>query len=82
MPAPSPLSIATSSLRRLIKEEASYHSEMVMQQKSIDRLEASSRSTTTSAATEGGGGGGREEDGDDDDDDERGNQEFMLRQEV
>jgi hypothetical protein len=39
MPPPSQLSIATSSLQRLIKEEASYHREMEMQQKSIDRLE-------------------------------------------
>ena len=39
MPAPSQLSIATSSLQRLIKEEASYHSELEMQQKSIARHE-------------------------------------------
>jgi tubulin-specific chaperone A len=39
MSPPSQLSIATSSLQRLIKEEASYHREMEMQQKSIDRLE-------------------------------------------
>jgi hypothetical protein len=41
MPAPSQLAIATSSLQRLAKEEASYHKELQMQQKSIDRLEKS-----------------------------------------
>lgn len=45
MPQPTALAIATSSLQRLVKEEASYHSELQMQQKSIDRLE-SSRTTT------------------------------------
>lgn len=39
MPAPSQLAIATSSLQRLTKEEASYHKELQMQQKRIDRLE-------------------------------------------
>jgi tubulin-specific chaperone A len=39
MPAPSPLAIATSALQRLAKEEASYHKELQIQQKSIDRLE-------------------------------------------
>ena len=39
MPAPSQLAIATSSLQRLAKEEASYHKELQIQQKSIDRLE-------------------------------------------
>jgi len=39
MPAPSPLAIATSALQRLAKEEASYHKELQMQQKSIERLE-------------------------------------------
>jgi tubulin-specific chaperone A len=41
MPAPSQLAIATSSLQRLAKEETSYHKELQMQQKSIDRLEKS-----------------------------------------
>ena len=41
MPAPSQLASATSSLHRLAKEEASYHKELQMQQKSIDRLEKS-----------------------------------------
>jgi tubulin-specific chaperone A len=39
MPAPSQLAIATSSLQRLTKEEASYHKELLMQQRRIDRLE-------------------------------------------
>jgi tubulin-specific chaperone A len=39
MPPPTQLSIGASSLQRLVKEEKSYHSEMEMQQKSIDRLE-------------------------------------------
>jgi hypothetical protein len=39
MPAPSQLAIATSSLQRLTKEEASYHKELQMQQRRIDRLE-------------------------------------------
>ena len=39
MPAPSQLAIATSSLQRLTKEEASYHKELQMQQRRIDQLE-------------------------------------------
>jgi tubulin-specific chaperone A len=39
MPAPSQLAIATSSLQRLTKEEASYHKELQMQKARIDRLE-------------------------------------------
>jgi hypothetical protein len=39
MPAPSPLAIATSSLNRLVKEEASYHKELEHQQASIAQLE-------------------------------------------
>ena len=41
MPAPSQLAIATSALQRLAKEEASYHKELQMQQKSVERLEKS-----------------------------------------
>ncbi|PFH60193.1 hypothetical protein XA68_11322 [Ophiocordyceps unilateralis] len=32
MPAPSPLSISTGSVQRLLKEEASYHTELAEQQ--------------------------------------------------
>ncbi|KAF7508950.1 hypothetical protein GJ744_008506 [Endocarpon pusillum] len=71
MPQPSPLAIATSSLQRLVKEEASYHSELAMQQKRIERLE-SARPTTD-------GEGGVELD--DKSEAERGNQEFLLKQE-
>lgn len=37
---PSQLSIATSALQRLIKEERSYHEEMKAQQARIQKLEA------------------------------------------
>lgn len=40
MPAPSPLAIATSSLNRLVKEEASYHKELEDQSARIAKLEA------------------------------------------
>lgn len=39
MPPPSQLSIATSTLNRLVKEEASYHKELEHQQASIAKLE-------------------------------------------
>jgi len=41
MPAPSKLSIATSSVKRLIKEEASYHKELEQQEERIKKLEQS-----------------------------------------
>lgn len=40
MPAPSQLAIATSALNRLVKEEASYHSELEEQSARISKLEA------------------------------------------
>lgn len=40
MPAPSPLTIATSSVERLLKEEVSYHKEIEQQQTRIKRLES------------------------------------------
>ena len=40
MAPPSPLSIATSSLQRLVKEEASYHRELQQQEQRVQRLEA------------------------------------------
>jgi tubulin-specific chaperone A len=40
MPPPSKLAIATSSLQRLVKEEASYHKEQEQQLKRIAKLEA------------------------------------------
>jgi hypothetical protein len=42
MPPPSKLTVATSSLTRLVKEEASYHKEMEQQQARIKKLEAGS----------------------------------------
>jgi hypothetical protein len=42
MAPPSQLQIATSSLQRLVKEEASYHKEMQQQQARIEKLEAKS----------------------------------------
>lgn len=39
MPAPSPLSIATSSVQRLVKEETYYHKELAGQQVRVDKLE-------------------------------------------
>jgi tubulin-specific chaperone A len=40
MPPPSQLSIATSSVQRLVKEEASYHKELQQQVSRIAKLEA------------------------------------------
>jgi hypothetical protein len=40
MPPPSQLSIATSSVQRLVKEEASYHKELEKQQARLKNLEA------------------------------------------
>jgi len=39
MAPPSPLAIATSSLQRLVKEEASYHKELEQQRTRISKLE-------------------------------------------
>ncbi|EPE26229.1 Tubulin chaperone cofactor A [Glarea lozoyensis ATCC 20868] len=39
MPPPSPLAIATSSVNRLIKEEASYHRELLSQEARLAKLE-------------------------------------------
>jgi tubulin-specific chaperone A len=40
MAPPTPLSIAVSSVLRLVKEEASYHRELQQQTKRIQKLEA------------------------------------------
>ncbi|KAJ4347105.1 tubulin folding cofactor A [Didymosphaeria variabile] len=42
MPPPSKLAVATSSLARLVKEEASYYKEMEQQEARIKKLEAGS----------------------------------------
>lgn len=41
MPPPTPLAIATGSLQRLVKEEASYHKELVNQEARLEKLLAS-----------------------------------------
>ena len=38
MAPPNPLTIATSSLQRLVKEEASYHKELESQEKRLQKL--------------------------------------------
>lgn len=39
MPAPTSLSIATSSVLRLVKEESSYHKELEQQKRRVEKLE-------------------------------------------
>lgn len=39
MAPPSKLAVATSSVQRLVKEEASYHNEMKQQEARIEKLE-------------------------------------------
>lgn len=41
MPPPSPLAIATSSLQRLVKEEASYYKELEKQEARLKKTEES-----------------------------------------
>lgn len=41
MAPPSKLAIATGSVNRLVKEEASYHKELVQQEERITKLQAS-----------------------------------------
>ncbi|KAM3461672.1 hypothetical protein MY5147_005644 [Beauveria neobassiana] len=53
MPAPSALAITTSSVQRLLKEETSYHKELADQEKTVQDLEAKSK---TGAADEDGNG--------------------------
>ena len=53
MPAPSPLSIATSAVNRLLKEESTYRKELAGQEERLRRLEGKD--------AKGGGGGGDEE---------------------
>lgn len=40
MPPASPLAIATSSVQRLVREEASYHRELEQQTKRLQKLES------------------------------------------
>jgi hypothetical protein len=41
MPSPSPLAIATSSLQRLVKEEASYYKELEKQEAQLKKTQES-----------------------------------------
>ncbi|KAL2045000.1 hypothetical protein N7G274_002775 [Stereocaulon virgatum] len=82
-PPPSQLSIATSSINRLLKEESSYRTELAGQRKRLEKLEAG---RDGGGAVEGGGGGGGDDDDDDDEQQEEeevvvGNREFEVRQE-
>ncbi|GAB7360870.1 hypothetical protein MBLNU230_g0856t1 [Neophaeotheca triangularis] len=52
MPPPSQLAIATSSLNRLVKEEASYHKELEQQQSRIAKLESNPDSENENAEYE------------------------------
>lgn len=52
MPTPTPLSICTSSLTRLLKEERSYHAELAMQQKNLERLQTTAAAEAEGAAEE------------------------------
>lgn len=66
MPAPSPLSIATSSVQRLLKEESYYHKELASQQVRVEKLEKDLSERTAGQAES----------------EEHQNDEFMLKQEV
>ena len=67
MPPASPLSQATSSVTRLLKDLDSYDKELADQKTSLENLQAD---TTTTGGAEG------------DDDDEAGNREYLVKQQV
>ncbi|KAB5551124.1 tubulin binding cofactor A-domain-containing protein [Coniochaeta sp. 2T2.1] len=46
MPAPSPLDVATQSVQRLVKEEASYHKELDGQKARVEKIEAEIKAGT------------------------------------
>lgn len=71
MPGPTPLTIATSSLARLVKEEASYHAEYRQQEEAIRGLESARAGARAQ-------GQAHAEDGERDDGVE--NEEFLLKQ--
>lgn len=48
MPAPSPLHIATQSVQRLLKEEASYRKELAQQGVRVKKLEEDIKATGSS----------------------------------
>jgi tubulin-specific chaperone A len=51
MPPPSKLAVATSSVLRLVKEEASYHKEIEQQEARIHKLETTESSDTNAEYT-------------------------------
>ncbi|KAM0796617.1 tubulin-specific chaperone Rbl2 [Usnea florida] len=68
MPPPTPLSIATNALTRLLKEESSYRTELASQRRRVEQLQSG-------AAAAAGDEEEEEEEG------EEGNREFRLGQE-
>lgn len=80
-PPPTPLSIATNALSRLLKEEASYETELAAQRLRVRKLREQQGKGK-------GKGNGKEGDDDGDDDVEEGegegegNSEWRVRQEV
>ncbi|KAL9099657.1 MAG: hypothetical protein Q9163_004870 [Psora crenata] len=79
MPIPSPLSIATSSITRLLKEEDTYRAEVVAQEERIRRLHEEGIGTGAGATGQGRASGKEEEE---DGYDDRENVKFILRQET
>lgn len=75
-PPPTPLSIATNALSRLLKEEASYETELATQRLSVGRL----RGEGTGQGSRGDDGKG--ERGERGEGEEEGNSEWRVRQEV
>jgi tubulin-specific chaperone A len=51
MPPPSKLTVATSSVLRLVKEEASYHKEIEQQEARIQKLETTESSDSNAEYT-------------------------------
>jgi tubulin-specific chaperone A len=51
MPPPSKLAVATSSVLRLVKEEASYHKEVEQQEARIKKLETTESSDSNAEYT-------------------------------
>ena len=51
MPPPSKLAVATSSVLRLVKEEASYHKEIEQQEARIQKLETTESSDSNAEYT-------------------------------
>ncbi|KAI3342630.1 tubulin binding cofactor A [Ustulina deusta] len=49
MPAPSPLSIATQSVQRLVKEDSYYRKELAQQSERVKKLEADLKTSPESA---------------------------------